>query len=71
MFLVFTKKSKFSFYFFLFRGKKLNFFRSHFSLILLGSVSLAGIILGANPETGLKCHFNEWTKRNSRLKKAA
>ena len=49
IFLVFTKKkSKFSFYFFLFRGK-LNFFHSHFSLVLLSSVHLVGIILGVNP----------------------
>ena len=37
----------FFFFFFLFRGK-LNFFHSHFSLILLGSVRLVGIILGVN-----------------------
>ena len=73
-FLVFTeKKVNFLFIFFCL-GEKLNFFHSHFSLILLGSVRLVGIILGANIlhlETGLKCHFNEWIKRNSRFKKAA
>ena len=41
------KKSKFSFYFFR-KGEKLNFFHSHFSLILLGSASLVGIILDVN-----------------------
>ena len=48
IFLVFTaKKNKCSFYFFR-QGEKLNFFPSHFSLILLGSARLEGIILGAN-----------------------
>ena len=47
MFLVYTKNSKFSFYFFC-SGKKLNFFPSHVTLILLSSASLVGIILGAN-----------------------
>ena len=42
------KKSKFSFYFLFCLGGKLNFFQSHSSLILLGSVRLVGIILGAN-----------------------
>ena len=41
------QKSKFSFY--LFRtGEKLYFIPSHFSLILLGSARLMGIILGVN-----------------------
>ena len=35
--LVFTEKSKFSFYFFR-EGGKINIFPSHFSLTLLGSV---------------------------------
>ena len=48
IFLVFTeKKSKFSFYFYR-SEEKLNFFHSHFSLILLGSARLVGIILGVN-----------------------
>ena len=48
IFLVFTeKKVNFLFIFFLFRGKR-NFFHCHFSLILLGSARLVGIILGAN-----------------------
>ena len=75
------KKSKFSFYFFFRKGKKLNFFPSQFSLILLVPACLVGIILGANcganclhrlhQQNGLQCHFNEWIKRNSRFKKAA
>ena len=40
------KKSKIFFLFFPLRGK--HFFLSHFSLILLGSACLVGIILGAN-----------------------
>ena len=50
IFLVFTlkKKSKFSSYFIPFKGKKNNFFPSHFSLILLGSAHIVGIKLGAN-----------------------
>ena len=60
------KKSKCSFYFFR-QGEKLNFFPSHFSLILLGSARLVGIIL----ENGLERQFNEWIKRNLRFKKAA
>ena len=66
------KKSKFSFYFF-HKGEKLYFFHGHFSLILLGSARLVGIILGANSlhlENGLQCHFNEWIKRNLWFKKA-
>ena len=47
IFLVFTEKSKFYFYFSL-KGKNLTFFPGHFSLILLSSVRLVGIILGAN-----------------------
>ena len=48
IFLVFTeKKVNFLFIFFCY-GEKLNFFHSHFSLILLGSARLVGIILGAN-----------------------
>ena len=50
IFLLFTeKKVNFLFYFFFCLGEKLNnFFHSHFSLILLGSVGLVGIILGGN-----------------------
>ena len=44
---IYQKKSKFSFYF-LRRREKLNFFPSHFSIILLGSELLVGIILGGN-----------------------
>ena len=42
------QKSKFSFSFFPLRGKNFTFFPSHFSLILLGSARLVGIILGVN-----------------------
>ena len=63
------KKSKFSFYFFR-KGGKINFFYCHFSLILLGSARLVGVILGAT-ENGILCHLNEWIKRNLRFKKAA
>ena len=53
-FFVFTEKSKFSFYFFspgeLTENKlhQINFFPSHFSLILIGSARLLGILLGVN-----------------------
>ena len=47
IFLVFTEKSKFYFYFSL-KGKNLFFFLRYFSLILLSSARLVGIILGAN-----------------------
>ena len=48
IFLVFTEK-KVNFLFISFcLGERLNFFLSHFSLILLGSVRLVGIILGVN-----------------------
>ena len=63
------KKSKCSFYFFR-QGEKLNFFHSHFSLILLGSAGLVGIV-GLHLENGLECQFNEWIKRNLWFKKAA
>ena len=33
------------------KGKKLNFFHSHFSLILLGSTCLVAILLGVNKST--------------------
>ena len=46
IFLVFTDKSKFYFYFSL-KGKS-YFFPRHFSLILLSSARLVGIILGEN-----------------------
>ena len=42
------KKKCFFFLFFSVKGKKFNFFQSLFSLILLGSVRLKGIILGVN-----------------------
>ena len=41
-----SKKSKFPFYFFPLRRKNLNLFASYFSLNLLGSARLVGIILG-------------------------
>ena len=41
IFLVFIEKK-------FFKGKNRNFFPRHFSLILLGSVRLVGIILGGN-----------------------
>ena len=41
------KKSEFSFYFFRL-GEKLNFLHSHFSLILLSSARLVGIISGVS-----------------------
>ena len=44
---IFTEKKVNFLFIFPFR-QKLNFFLSHFSLILLGSVRLVGIILGAN-----------------------
>ena len=47
IFLVFTEKSKFYFYFSL-KGKNLFPLPRHFSLILLSSARLVGIILGAN-----------------------
>ena len=47
IFLVYTENSKFYFYFSL-KGKNLFFFHRHFSLILLSSARLVGIILGAN-----------------------
>ena len=46
------KKSKFSFYFSV-KGKKLNIFPGHFSLILFSLACLGGIILGVNLENGL------------------
>ena len=42
---VFTEKGKFLFFP---SGEKLNFFARHFSLILLSSVRLVRILLGAN-----------------------
>ena len=46
IFLVFTEK-KVNFLFIFFReGEALNFFPSHFSIILLSSAHLGGIILG-------------------------
>ena len=66
MFGIYRKKSKFSFYFLWKTNRiKTNFFPSHFSLILLGSVRLLGRILGANAnlEDGLKCHVNEGIRR--------
>ena len=68
------KKSKFSFYFFR-KGENLNFFHSHFSLILPGSAGLVGVISGGckqslHLENGLLCHFNDWIK-SLRFKKAA
>ena len=50
------KKSKFSFYFF-HDGEILNFFHSHFSLILLVSARLMGIILGVNIVCTLKMAY--------------
>ena len=51
------QKSKFSFYFFR-KGEKLNFFHSHFSLILPGSAGLVGIILGVNTVCTYKMAYN-------------
>ena len=50
MFLVLTKKknSNFSLLFFSVKGKNIAF-PIHFSVILLGSAHLVGIILGVNP----------------------
>ena len=50
------KKRKFSFYFFR-KGEKLNCFHSHFSLIVLGSARLVGILLGANTRKWLIISF--------------
>ena len=47
MFGIYRIKVNFLFIFSV-KGKKLNFFHSHFSLILLGSVHLLSKILGAN-----------------------
>ena len=47
IFLVFTKKKVNFLFIFSVKGKNLTFF-SHFSLILLGSARLVGIILGGN-----------------------
>ena len=46
MFGICRKKVNLLFIFFV-KGKKLNFFHSHFSLILLGSARLVCILLGA------------------------
>ena len=48
IYLVFAEKKKIFFLFFSVKGKNLTFFHSHFSLILLGSARLVGIISGAN-----------------------
>ena len=50
IFLAFTEKSKFSLIFFSRKTNRMetNLFPSHFSLILIGSVRLLGIILGVN-----------------------
>ena len=68
IFGIYRKKSKFSFYFFLCRVK-INFFHSHFSLIAFSGYNI-GCKHSLHLETGLKCHFNGWIKRNSRFKKA-
>ena len=71
------QKGKFSFYFFslgeLTENKRIktNFFASHFSLILLGSVRLFGYNIACKHlENGLKCHLNEGIRRTLQFKKA-
>ena len=69
IFLVFTEKSKFSFYFSV-KGKKPKIFIVLVNFAWLSG--LMGIILGANYigckhsvhlENGLQCHFNDWIKK--------
>ena len=40
------------------KGKNLTFFHSHFSLFMLGSARLVGIILGVNTVCTLKMAYN-------------
>ena len=58
IFLVFTEKKCIFFLFFTLRGKKLYFFPRYFSLILLSSARLVGIILGVNTVCTLKLAYD-------------
>ena len=54
---IYQKKVNFLFTF-SFKGGNLNFFPSHFSLILIGSARLVGIILGVNSVCTSKMVYN-------------
>ena len=54
---IYRKKVNFLFIFSV-QGKNLTFFHSHFSLILLGSARLGGIILGVNAVFTNKMAYN-------------
>ena len=62
MYGIYRKKVNFLFIFTV-KGKTVNFFHSHFSLILLGSTRLVGIILGANTVCTKKMAYNVILKK--------